>query len=156
MSPRTGSRTSETRPRTRFLALSDHLPAEASEALLEFVTTGRLHRPVPVPAPADPFAHPDALRRFRIVENQEALALALDAPWEQWAVFLHPAQRGIVDRNYNGPARTAGSAGTGKTVVALHRAARLARTTPEAKVLLTTFSQPLANALVAQAGGAVR
>ena len=130
-----------------FLALSDHLPAEASEALLEYVTTGRLHRPAPVPAPADPFAHPDALRRFRIVENQEALALALDAPWEQWAVFLHPAQRGIVDRGYNGPARTAGSAGTGKTVVALHRAARLARTTPEAKVLLTTFSQPLANAL---------
>jgi hypothetical protein len=130
-----------------FLALSDHLPAEASEALLEFVTTGHLHRPVPVPVPADPFAHPDALRRFRIVENQEALALALDAPWEQWAVFLHPAQKGIVDRTYNGPARTAGSAGTGKTVVALHRAARLARTTPEVKVLLTTFSQPLANAL---------
>jgi UvrD-like helicase C-terminal domain/AAA domain len=130
-----------------FLALFDHLPAEASEALLEFVTTGRLHRPAPVPAPADPFAHPDALRRFRIVENQETLALALDAPWEQWAVFLHPAQRGIVDRNYNGPARTAGSAGTGKTVVALHRAVRLARTTPNAKVLLTTFSQPLGNAL---------
>ncbi len=130
-----------------FLALSDHLPAEASEALLEYVTTGRLPRPAPIAAPADPFAHPDALRRFRIVENQEALALALGAPWEQWAVFLHPAQRGIVDRNYNGPARTAGSAGTGKTVVALHRAARLARTTPEAKVLLTTFSRPLANAL---------
>lgn len=130
-----------------FLALSDHLPAEASEALLEFVTTGRLQRPAPVPLPSDPFAHPDALRRFRIVENQEALALALDAPWEQWAVFLHPAQRGVVDRNYNGPARTAGSAGTGKTVVALHRAARLARTTPGVKVLLTTFSQPLANAL---------
>ena len=112
-----------------FLALSDHLPAEASEALLEYVTTGRLPRPAPIAAPADPFAHPDALRRFRIVENQEALALALDAPWEQWAVFLHPAQRGIVDRNYNGPARTAGSAGTGKTVVALHRAVCLARTT---------------------------
>src|SRR3984957_14651383 len=103
-----------------FLALSDHLPAEASEALLEYVTTGHLHRPAPIPAPADPFAHPDALRRFRIVENQEALALALDAPWEQWAVFLHPAQRGLVARTYNGPARTAGSAGTGKTVVALH------------------------------------
>jgi superfamily I DNA and RNA helicase len=81
------------------------------------------------------------------VENQEALAVALDAPWEQWAVFLHPAQRGIVDRGYNGPTRTAGSAGNGKTVVALHRAVRLARKAPEAKVLLATFSQPLANAL---------
>ncbi len=130
-----------------FLALADHLPAEAAEALLEYVGTGRLPRPAPVVAPADPFAHPDALRRFRVVENQEALALALDAPWERWAVFLHPAQQGIVDRSYNGPARTSGSAGTGKTVVALHRAARLARQAPDGRVLLTTFSPPLANAL---------
>jgi hypothetical protein len=129
-----------------FLALAEHLPAEAAEALLEYVGTGRLPRPAPV-APADPFAHPDALRRFRVVENQEALALALDAPWERWAVFLHPAQQGIVDRSYSGPARTSGSAGTGKTVVALHRAARLARQATDGRVLLTTFSQPLASAL---------
>lgn len=129
-----------------FLALADHLPAEAAEALLEFVGTGRLPKAVPA-APADPFAHPDALRRFRVVENQEALAAALEAPWEKWAVFLHPAQQGIVDRSYSGPARTSGSAGTGKTVVALHRAARLARQSADSRVLLTTFSQPLANAL---------
>lgn len=129
-----------------FLALAGHLPAEASEPLLEYVSTGRLPPPAPV-VPADPFAHPDALRRFRIVENQEALALALDAPWEQWAIFLHPAQRGVVERTYNGPARTSGSAGTGKTVVALHRTARLAQKAPDGNVLLTTFSLPLANAL---------
>jgi hypothetical protein len=129
-----------------FLALADHLPAEAAEALLEYVGTGRLPKPAPI-IPADPFAHPDALRRFRVVENQEALSLALDAPWERWAVFLHPAQQGVVDRSYAGPARTSGSAGTGKTVVALHRAARLAQLAPGNRVLLTTFSQPLANAL---------
>lgn len=129
-----------------FLALSDHLPAEAAEALLEFVGTGRLRLPAPVETP-DPFAHPDALRRFRVVENQAELAQALDAPWDRWAVFLHPAQQGIVDRSYGGPARVAGSAGTGKTVVALHRAARLARSVSDSRVLLTTFSQPLANAL---------
>lgn len=128
-----------------FLALTDHLPAEAAEALLEYVGTGRLRKPAPA-APANPFAHPDALRRFRMVENQEALAAALDSPWERWAVFLHPTQQGVVDRSYNGPARTSGSAGTGKTVVALHRAARLAQSV-ESRVLLTTFSQPLANAL---------
>jgi hypothetical protein len=127
-----------------FLALAEHLPAEAAEALLEYVGTGRLRLPAPV-LPADPFSHPDALRRFRVVENVEALAQALDAPWEQWAIFLHPDQRGMVDRTYNGPARALGSAGTGKTVVALHRAARLAGS--EGQVLLTTFSQPLANAL---------
>ena len=128
-----------------FLALAEHLPAEASEALLDYVGSGRLPAPK-VTAEPDPFAHPDALRRFRVVENQEALALALDAPWERWAVFLHPAQQGVVDRSYSGPARTSGSAGTGKTVVALHRAARLARQ-PDARVLLTSFSQPLAMAL---------
>ena len=132
-----------------FLALAEHLPAEAAEALLEYVSTGRLRLPAPVVA-ADPFAHPDALRRFRVVENVEALMQALDAPWEQWAIFLHPDQRGIVERTYNGPARASGSAGTGKTVVALHRAARLAGA--ERKVLLTTFSQPLANALSRKLG----
>jgi hypothetical protein len=129
-----------------FLALTDHLPAEAGEALLDYASTGELRRPAPV-VPTDPFAHPDALRRFRVVDNQEALALALDAPWERWAVFLHPGQQGIVDRSYAGPARTSGSAGTGKTVVALHRAARLAGQVPDRRILLTTFSQPLANAL---------
>ena len=129
-----------------FLGLADHLPAEAAEALLEYVGTGRLRLPAPVETP-DPFAHPDALRRFRVVENQAELAQALDAPWDRWAVFLHPSQQAIVDRTYNGPARVAGSAGTGKTVVALHRAARLARQTTDGRVLLTTFSQPLANAL---------
>lgn len=66
---------------------------------------------------------------------------------EKWTVFLHPAQRWIVERVYKGPARVSGSAGTGKTVVALHRAVFLARTYPDARVLLTTFSDALANAL---------
>jgi hypothetical protein len=130
----------------RFFELTEHLPAEAAEALLEYVGTGRLRRPAP-DVTADPFAHPDALRRFRVVDNQEALALALDAPWEQWAVLLHPTQQGVVDCTHAGPARTSGSAGTGKTIVAIHRAARLARHLLDTKVLLTTFSQPLASAL---------
>ena len=72
---------------------------------------------------------------------------ALDYPWEKWAVFLHPAQRAIVERDFSGPARVSGSAGTGKTIVALHRAVDLARSNPSARVLLTTFSETLANAL---------
>jgi len=67
--------------------------------------------------------------------------------WEKWTVFLHPDQREIVERDYAGPARVSGSAGTGKTIVALHRAAHLARTHPDARVLLTTFSDTLASAL---------
>lgn len=131
----------------RFFDLASHLPAEAAEALLQYAATGTLHRPTPPPVHADPFAHPDALRRFRGVENIEELQRALEYPWEKWTVFLHPSQREIVERDFTGPARVAGSAGTGKTIVALHRAARLAQSGPQARVLLTTFSRPLANAL---------
>src|SRR5206468_7223326 len=61
--------------------------------------------------------------------------------------FLHPAQRQLVEYDYNGPSRVAGSAGTGKTIVAIHRAVFLARKNPDSRVLLTTFSETLANAL---------
>ena len=132
------------------LDLADHLPAEAAEALLELAVGGTPQPALPMPAGGDPFSHPDALRRFRIMNNVEELAAALEYPWERWTVFLHPDQRGIVERNYNGPARVSGSAGTGKTVVALHRAAHLARTNPDARVLLTTFSDILANQLRAK------
>ncbi|MCJ2064396.1 AAA family ATPase [Methylobacterium sp. J-088] len=130
----------------RFFGLAAYLPAEAAEALLEYAATGRLIKPEPANTP-DPFAHPDAQRRFRAIEDVEALRAALDAPWERWSVFLHPSQAGVIERTYSGPARVAGSAGTGKTVVAVHRAVRLARADPQAQVLLTTFSKPLADAL---------
>lgn len=130
-----------------FFALAAHLPAEASEALLEYAATGRLVAPAPAPVAADPFAHPDALRRIRPIADQEELEQALAFPWEKWGVFLHPSQRALVGRSFSGPARVAGSAGTGKTIVAIHRAVRLARESPNARVLLASFSQPLADAL---------
>ncbi len=129
------------------LALTDHLPGEAAEALLELATGGKLSKPPVVPTEIDPFKHPDAQRRFRIMNNVEELKMALDYPWDKWTVFLHPEQRHLVEREYNGPARVSGSAGTGKTIVALHRAVFLARSNPDARVLLTTFSDTLANAL---------
>jgi hypothetical protein len=139
------------------LTLADHLPAEAAETLLEIATGGvpSLRTPFAeaVPGGQEPpsfeigLAHPDAQRRFRVMTSVEELQRALDAPWDQWTVFLHPEQRDLVERDFNGPARVTGSAGTGKTIVALHRAVHLARTHEDARVLLATFSQPLANAL---------
>lgn len=138
------------------LNLADHLPAEAAEALLELATGGS-PRAATVGTAAmtsgsgerlpDPFAHPDAQRRFRVIQHVEELEAALDSPWDKWTVFLHPAQRVVVQRGFNGPARVAGSAGTGKTVVAVHRAVHLARANQDARVLLTTFSEALANIL---------
>ncbi|MDQ2680169.1 MAG: UvrD-helicase domain-containing protein [Candidatus Eremiobacteraeota bacterium] len=136
--------------------IAEHLPSEASDALLELATGSTPQPAIPVKAPAgvlalgltiDPFEHPDALRRFRLMPNLEELQRALDFPWDKWTVFLHPQQRSLVERAYIGPARVSGSAGTGKTVVAVHRAVHLARSNPETRVLLTTFSDALANAL---------
>ena len=126
------------------LDVAGHLPAEAGEALLAAATG---ERPQPAPIAADPYAHPDAARRFRVIGDEAELAAALAAPWEKWAVFLHPAQREFVERDFKGPARVIGAAGTGKTVVALHRAIRLARADPDARVLLTTFNETLAECL---------
>jgi superfamily I DNA/RNA helicase/mRNA-degrading endonuclease RelE of RelBE toxin-antitoxin system len=127
--------------------VSEHLPGEAAEALLEIATGGTPKKPVHAAANADPFAHPDAQRRFRVMTNVDELQQALAYPWDKWTVFLHPAQRETVEKAYKGPARVSGSAGTGKTIVALHRAVALARKHPDAKVLLTTFSETLAHAL---------
>ncbi len=129
------------------LVLADRLPSEAAEALLELATGGKPRIQAPNVVIDNPFDHPDALRRFRVMSNIDELRQALDFPWEKWSVFLHPEQRQWVDREYSGPARVSGSAGTGKTIVALHRAAHLAKIHPESRVLLTTFSDTLAKSL---------
>lgn len=125
-----------------------HLPGEAAEALLDLAVGEKPELPAIIsPEVANPFEHPDAQRRFRVMEDVDELKRALDFPWDQWAVFLHPSQRQVVGQKFSGPARVSGSAGTGKTVVAIHRAANILKNDPQARLLLTTFSLPLANAL---------
>jgi mRNA-degrading endonuclease RelE of RelBE toxin-antitoxin system len=127
--------------------LAEHLPREAAEALLDLAVGARPHMPAAPPESVSPLEHPDAQRRFRVMEGIEELKRALEFPWDQWTVFLHPSQRQVVEQSFSGPARISGSAGTGKTVVALHRAANILRQHKEARLLLTTFSLPLANTL---------
>ena len=129
------------------LVLADRLPSEASEALLELATGGKPRVPAPIKPATNPFDHPDAQRRFRVMTNVDELERALEFPWDKWSIFLHPDQKQIVERSYTGPARVSGSAGTGKTIVAVHRAVFLARANPNTRVLLTTFSHILANSL---------
>jgi len=132
------------------LELVGHLPQEAGERLLELADG----KPVPRPESAvgvDRYEHPDARRRFKTIDSKDALREALDFPWAQWIVFLHPSQRRVMELTYRGPARISGAAGTGKTVVALHQAAHLARKSASARVLLTTFSRTLAFRLGQQA-----
>ncbi|WP_060177698.1 UvrD-helicase domain-containing protein [Streptomyces sp. IMTB 1903] len=74
--------------------------------------------------------------------REAALEGARREPIEQWMTFLHPDQVALVRRNWSGPARISGPAGTGKTVVALHRAAHLARRTT-GRILYVTFANNL-------------
>ena len=88
----------------------------------------------------------DSMRRFYVVEDEKELAEILNAPLEKWRVFLHPSQRKLVKMTAKGPVRILGGAGTGKTVVAMHRAKYLAEsvfTKKEDKILFTTFSKNL-------------
>ncbi|MBF0213300.1 MAG: ATP-dependent helicase [Magnetococcales bacterium] len=89
----------------------------------------------------------DSQRHFYVVDNEMELKAILSAPLDKWRVFLHPSQRKLVNRDWNGPVRVLGGAGTGKTVVALHRAKWLAENRCQdgrQRVLFTTFTRNLA------------
>ena len=87
-----------------------------------------------------------AKRNFYVVEEDDTeLSNMLNAPLEKWRVFLHPTQQKLVYGHYNGAVRVLGGAGTGKTVVAMHRAKFLAQQLKEGqKLLFTTFTKNLA------------
>jgi UvrD-like helicase family protein len=140
------------------LALGRHLPSEAAEALawladgetaesVREAMSGRPKDEVDTTDLASALRHPDSRRRFVTIQTDEELTSILDAPLEKWRIFLHPSQEKLVVKTFNGPARVTGGAGTGKTVVAIHRARHLAKTvclSPGDKVLFTTFTANLA------------
>jgi superfamily I DNA/RNA helicase len=92
--------------------------------------------------------HPAAQMSFAWIENNAELRRVIEGgDFGAWRIFLHPEQRKYAERSYSGPFRLSGGAGTGKTVVLLHRASMLARRSPESRVLLTTFTTNLADQL---------
>ncbi len=136
--------------------LRPYLPPEAHETLFYIANLGCAvdealrHAGVETEAPVDvslALEHPDSRRRFHLVESAEELDQILDEPMAKWRIFLHPSQARLVERHFNGPARVLGGAGTGKTVVAMHRARHLARnvfTAPGDRILFTTYTRNLA------------
>ena len=84
---------------------------------------------------------------FLVITDDDELEAMLAAPLEQWRVFLHPSQRRLIERNWSGPVRVLGGAGTGKTVVAMHRARWLAqqliKSGSSGRVLFTTYTRNL-------------
>lgn len=90
--------------------------------------------------------HPRSKKAFTIIAGEAELLAIMSAPLEKWRVFLHPTQRRIAERDFSGPARVTGGAGTGKTVVAMHRAKWLAgKAGAKERILFTTFTSNLAS-----------
>ena len=78
--------------------------------------------------------HPAAQMSFAWIENNAELRRVIEGgDFGAWRVFLHPEQRKYAERSYSGPFRLSGGAGTGKTVVLLHRARMLARRSSPAR-----------------------
>lgn len=140
-------------------AIESQLPQEAYEALfflaegfsLQDVLKDLEKEQTPVEVDTSDFVaaleNPDSKRRFHVVEGALELAEILNSPLELWRIFLHPSQRSIVEKEYNGPVRVLGGAGTGKTVVAMHRARWLVEevfTKENDRILFTTFTKNLA------------
>ncbi|MBV2180838.1 MAG: AAA family ATPase [Castellaniella sp.] len=138
-------------------ALQPSLPVEAYEGLF-LVQAGdtisqilasretRVDRAIDTEDFAASLDTPEAQSRFVVVENDEAMRAIVNAPLAQWRVFLHPTQNKLAVGDRSGPMRVLGQAGTGKTVLAMHRARWLAehQTGPGQKVLFTTFTRNLA------------
>ncbi len=92
---------------------------------------------------------PASKMQFAYIEDDEELRRVIEGgDFAAWRTFLHPEQRKYVDANRNGAFRLSGGAGTGKTVVAIHRARHLMSLNPDARIVLTTFNKTLALGLL--------
>lgn len=139
-------------------ALQARLPVEAYEGLF-LVAAGdtvsqvlsaretRVDRAIDTENFAAALDTAESQSRFVIVDDDEAMLAIMNAPLAQWRVFLHPTQKKLADGDRSGSMRVLGGAGTGKTVLAMHRAKWLAenRTLGSQKVLFTTFTKNLAS-----------
>src|SRR5690606_299646 len=123
---------------TQLLEIGDKLPQAVGERLLR-LADGEVVTPPPPVIKAAVTERPltaDEQRRFFVVGDDE-LADVLEKPLDAWIRFLHPTQRALATGSFAGPVKVTGSAGTGKTVVGLHRARHLAG--QGRRVLLTSF-----------------
>ncbi len=145
-------------------AIACHLPAEAGEALYwlaDNLPIEEIRAAISMPAPGksavptveESLDHPDSRRRLVKIKSLDELERVLDASLEQWRIFLHPTQQSLATIDTVGPVIVEGGAGTGKTVVALHRAKHLALNVfhnASDRILFTTFTANLAEVISRQ------
>jgi hypothetical protein len=134
----------EIRNDDELLKICERLPQEVGEYLLE-LADGKLVTPPTRVAAQKTLEHPDTQRNFYLLKSDHELQQFLNAPLAQWRVFLHPDQRKLAYGSFRGPVKVTGGAGTGKTVVGLHRCKHLA--SQGQRVFLTTYGNSLASYL---------
>jgi superfamily I DNA/RNA helicase/mRNA-degrading endonuclease RelE of RelBE toxin-antitoxin system len=150
-------RSIKTEAQLEFARESDQLPADAYDGLFMLMAGASFeeayNEAVPlVPEQVDTtnfseaLQRPESLAHFAVADDEQALNDVLNQSLDKWRVFLHPKQRRLARGDKNGPVRVLGGAGTGKTVVAMHRAKWLASNfgATNKKVLFTTFTRNLA------------
>jgi superfamily I DNA/RNA helicase len=129
------------------------LDLAAETPLSEIAAKLELDRPVPEATTEDDqliqaLQTLTAKAQFAFIGGQEELRRVIEGgDFGQWRVFLHPEQRRYATCNCSGPFRLTGAAGTGKTVVLVHRAKKLIDCDPTARVVMTTFTRNLSDAL---------
>jgi hypothetical protein len=121
------------------------LPEEVAERLLDLAEGGFVTPPVPLAEDRPTIESQDTKRRFFVLDTNHDLLRMLEAPLATWIAFLHPSQQQLATGTFSGPVKVTGAAGTGKTVVGLHRARHLAR--QGKRVLLTSFVTTLCHNL---------
>ncbi|MDJ0840167.1 MAG: 3'-5' exonuclease [Acidobacteriota bacterium] len=131
------------RDEDHLLQACERLPQDVAERLLDLASGEFVTPPAPVD-PKRPLTETPHKELYQPADSREMEDL-LREPIETWMAFLHPDQRRLIERDFSGPARVTGAAGTGKTVAAMHRARRAAR--QGKKVLLTTFTRALTHNL---------
>ena len=140
-------------------SLQNHIPEEVYEALFYILAGDSLEEvynyifseddieeTIDIDDFAKALAKDSSQRKFYVVDDNDIdLKSMLNAPLEKWRVFLHPSQRKLIKKDFNGAVRVLGGAGTGKTVVAMHRAKWLAQKALEdnGKILFTTYTKNL-------------
>jgi len=117
------------------------LPEDVGDRLLSLAAGELVTPPIPL-LPDQPLTESqDTQRRFFVLDGNADLMRMLEAPLDTWIAFLHPSQQKLATGDFSGPLKVTGGAGTGKTVVALHRARYLAR--QGKRVLLTSYVKTL-------------
>ena len=128
----------------------DWFPEDVIERLIHLKDKTRSYREL-LPPQVSVLMPSELMRRrprdFWSPESEQDIRKAIQRGWQEWIIFLHPAQREAVERDLKGAIRVGGGAGTGKTVVAAHRTAWLATRYPNEPILLTTYTRVLADNL---------